>query len=68
MQKPQKHVINRKKLMLSVKRSTHVIQQLLTLSKMVPEASLSEQTIVKLEPLAQEISVKLCHTLDKYSH
>ena len=43
------------KLMLSVKRSTHVIQQLLTLSKMVPEASLSEQTTFKLEPLAQEI-------------
>lgn len=43
------------KIISSVKRSTHIVQQLLTLSRMVPEASLSELQDLDLRAIATEI-------------
>lgn len=42
------------KLLLSVERSSHVIKQLLILSRMVPESSINEQQSVNLLPVARE--------------
>ena len=42
------------KLLLSVERSTHVITQLLTLSRMVPESNINERTRVNLLSIARE--------------
>lgn len=42
------------KLLLSVERSTHVITQLLTLSRMVPESSINEQKTVNILSIARE--------------
>ena len=47
------------KLMLSVKRSSHVIHQLLVLSRMVPESSLKEQTVFHVDTVAREIIAEL---------
>jgi two-component system, OmpR family, sensor histidine kinase QseC len=43
------------KLMLSVERSTHVINQLLVLSRMVPESTISEKTKINLISLSREV-------------
>jgi two-component system sensor histidine kinase QseC len=43
------------KVLLSVRRSTHVVQQLLTLSRMEPEAGLSDTTSVCLAKQAIEV-------------
>jgi two-component system sensor histidine kinase QseC len=42
------------KLLLSVERSTHVITQLLTLSRMVPESSINEQQSINMLSIARE--------------
>jgi two-component system sensor histidine kinase QseC len=48
-----------KKLMLSVNRSTHVIQQLLTLSRMVPESTLAGEDTVNVKSIAHDIIVEI---------
>lgn len=48
------------KLIASVNRSTHIVQQLLTMSKLVPEAThLQEEDEVNLEKLTRDILVML---------
>lgn len=48
------------KLIASVNRSTHIVQQLLTMSKLVPEATnLSEQDEVNLVKIAREVLAML---------
>lgn len=48
-----------RKLVLSVNRSTHVIQQLLTLSRMVPESALQGEGIVNLKTVAHDTIVEI---------
>ncbi len=46
-------------ILVAVKRSTHVVQQLLTLSRMVPEATINEPEIIDLVKLAVDVSAQL---------
>ena len=51
------------KLIASVNRSTHIVQQLLTMSKLVPEASnINDLVVVNLAKIAQEVLVMLAPT------
>ncbi|MEE3003576.1 MAG: ATP-binding protein [Pseudomonadota bacterium] len=52
-EKTREEAIN--KLILSVDRSTHVIQQLLTLSRMVPESTINENTSINIVELTRDI-------------
>lgn len=47
------------KMVASVTRSTHVVQQLLTLSRMVPEASINDPTRMSLETEIAEIAAQI---------
>lgn len=53
------------KVLKSIERSTHVVQQLLTLSRLVPEASLDELTSIDLKQLASEMIIELLSSADK---
>ncbi|OGT45672.1 MAG: two-component sensor histidine kinase [Gammaproteobacteria bacterium RIFCSPHIGHO2_12_FULL_38_11] len=50
------------KVLFGVRRSTHVVQQLLTLSRMEPEAGLTDTTPVNLAKQAGEIAAMLAPT------
>ncbi len=47
------------KVLAGVNRGTHVVQQLLTLNRMVPEASINEPTILDLAKEAADIAAQL---------
>lgn len=48
-----------KNLILSVDRSTHVVQQLLTMSKMVPESTLNDVESIDLSKIVRESAAEL---------
>jgi two-component system sensor histidine kinase QseC len=48
-----------RRMVTSVTRSTHVVQQLLTLSRMVPEASINDPTRMNLETEVAEIAAQI---------
>ena len=48
-----------KKMVTSVTRSTHVVQQLLTLSRMVPEASINDPSHMSLETEVAEVAAQI---------
>lgn len=48
-----------RKMITSVTRSTHVVQQLLTLSRMVPEASINDPARMSLETEVAEIAAQI---------
>ena len=48
-----------KKMVTSVTRSTHVVQQLLTLSRMVPEASINDPSRMSLETEVAEVAAQI---------
>lgn len=52
------------KVLKSVERSTHVVQQLLTLSRIVPEASINEPEPLTLRELASEMIIELLPAAD----
>ena len=54
-----------KKVLKSINRSTHVVQQLLTLSRLVPDDSINEPSRVNLKTIASEMIIELLPLADK---
>ena len=55
---PEKTKESLQKIIKSVERSTHVVQQLLTLSRIVPQASINEPELIHLRSLASEMIIE----------